>query len=356
MKKIRILLILLLITNIVTSCKKEVIEDPLPVQDPVFYATGSVGDESFSAEAGNDNFYMETYGKVVRGVNFYAGKLSDNNFELEIGIYNGNLDYANIPASDGIPDMLNFAMMPTEPLAILSKDLLPNYMFIERIIWSLNGEYAGVDNVSITNPGKYNVCAAVKFVDGTEANLCNEMILGYTKHATGQIRHFLSQSGNLQVWVEADQVAISSVKWFIDGVFEADIMKLQKSIDANNHKITAEITFVNGVKRIKSILIDGSLSGKFIDDFSVFEVGSNLVNWDYNAQITLIKDGKEYTSILAPNESAEVEITDAVLYGKNSAGNLVYKISGNISCFLKEMGSGKIVPFNCTTTFGVEIK
>lgn len=337
------------------SCQKEQIKEPIQDQDPVFYISGTLGEENIDAHAGDGNFFMQTYTESVNGVKFFAGKLTDGNFEMELGIHDGNLDLAVSTPLVALANDINFAAQPTEAITILSKDLLPNSMLIQRIKWMINGALAGIDEVAITAPGKYNVCADVTFTDGTSSTLCNEIMIGYTKHATCQVRQFLSNNGNLQVWLEENQVPVYSVKWYLDNQFVGDQMKLYSVINNQSHTVKAEIVFENGTKRTQSIVVDGSLSGKFIDDFTVFEDNATSVSWDYKAQIEIKKDGREYTSVLAPNESSTLEITDIEYFGKNSAGKPVFKLSCNINCMMLELSTSKLVPLNCSTVFGVEI-
>lgn len=354
MKTIYTYLILIGLSTIGVSCKKEKIEEPLPEQQAVFMSQGTIGAEFFSIKAGENNFYMHTFTEQVNGVSLFSGKLSDGDFELQMSIYDGFIDLPSANNQD-LPENIQFAMTSLEPLAVLSKDLLPNAAFIQQIKWFVNGTYAGLNNVEIIEPGVYNVCAEVTFNDSSISNLCNEMILGYIKHATCKVRHLLSQNGSLQTWIEEDLVPISSIKWFVDGEFVSDDLKLMTTIDSLNHKVLAEVTFTNGVKRTKAILIDGSLSGKFIDDFSTFEVNSNPSNWDFKVVISLKKDGKVYVSNLAPNQSSTLHITNITYFGQNSAGKMVFKIQAEVSCSLKEVGTGEVLPFNCATVFGLEI-
>lgn len=344
------------LSALITSCHKEKVEEPPVASSPIFKAEGTLGTESFAIAAGEDNFYMNTFSDVVNGVDFFSGNLTDGSFELEMGIYDGNLDISSSNFSEDLPENIGFATNPTQPLAILSKSLLPNEMMIQQIDWFVNGVYEGSNTVEIMLPGKYNICAKVSFNDGSEETLCNEMILGYTKHATCQLRHFLSQGGAFQAWVDEYSVPLSSVKWFIDGNYASDNFKLITNLDQYSHIITAEINFENGVKRTKSMLIDGSLNGKFIDDFTVFENAGSIVNWDFDVSISLKKNGKQYISSNVSNETAQLTITDVDFYGTNSAGKAVFKISANVICNLKEAGTGEVLPFTCSTTFGLQVE
>ena len=338
-----------------SSCKKEVVDEPLAETTPVFRADGAIGGNSFSMIAGKNNFFMNTMSSTIDGVDFFFGSLSDGITELEMGIYDGKIDFTGSSLPQDLPEYGSVAMNPSQPLVFLSKDLFPNKMLIEEIKWYVDDLFVGVNSISLNKPGKFNVCAVVTFNDGSSSTLCNEMIVGFSKNAIGQVRHLLTPNGNLQTWIEEDQVPVQSVKWFIDGVFVVDAIQLEQSIDDEDHLVTAEINFSNGVKRIKSVLIDGSNNGYFIDDFSFFENNSNTIHWDFNTSISLKINGKQYLSKTAPNQTSTVHVTDIVYYGKNASGKAVFKISADVTCNLKEVGTNVILPFNCSTVFGVEI-
>lgn len=341
---------------LIASCKKEVVEDPVVGNEPVFKASGSIGEEDFSVSAGVNSFYMHTTSSKINGVDYFSGSLSDGSFELEMGIFNGNIDLPAAQFVQNLPSDLSFAFNATMPLANFSKDLLPNSSLIQEIKWYIDGIFAGIDNVVIEAPGKYDVRADVTFTDGTEGTVSNEMILGYTKHATCQLRQFLTPNGSLQVWIDENDIPVSSVKWYINDVFQNSDIKLHSTIDQESYRVKAEITFQNGVVRTKSILVDGSLEGKFIDDFSVFENSSSTIHQDFNVVLALKKDGKEYQSITTNNQSATVNITNIEYFGTNNAGKAVVKITANINCMLKELTTSEVLPFNCQTVFGVEIE
>jgi len=353
-RKFTTVLFLALIVSI-SSCKKEIVDEPLAETVPVFRADGAIGGDSFSMIAGKNNFFMNTMSSNIDGVDFFFGSLSDGVTELEMGIYDGKIDLTGSSVIQDLPEYVSIAMNPSQPLVFLSKDLFPNKMLIEEIKWYVDDLFVGVNSIALYKPGKFNVCAVVTFNNGSSSTLCNEMIVGFSKNAIGQVRHLLTPNGNLQTWIEEGQVPVQSVKWFVDGVFVIDAIKLGQSINEESHLVTAEINFTNGVKRTKSVLIDGSNNGYFIDDFSFFENNSGSVNWDFNTSISLKINGKQYLSKTAPNQTSTVHVTDVVYYGKNSSGKAVFKISANVLCNLKEVGTNVILPFNCSTVFGVEI-
>ena len=338
------------------ACKKKEIEDPSPDSGPIFTATGTLGNETFLLEAGNDNVFMNTSINMSNGVKVYSGKLGNEEMEIEIGFHESNIDL-EVPFSiQNFPTSLKFATLPSQTLAFLSKDLLPNSMFIEEVKWFINGVFSGVNDVEIIEPGKYNVCAEVKFNDGSEATLCNEMILGFAVNASCKIRHILQSNGNLKVWLDAYSTPVDHILWYVDDVLVGENENLETNIDDQNHLVSAEIFYTNGAHRKKSILVDGSLSGKLIDDFSVFENGSvSQVKWDNSVILKMKKDGLVYSSAGADNTMSSIQILNLSYYGKNSAGMDVYKCAASVNVNVREGQAGETLPLNFTTTFGFEM-
>lgn len=354
--KYNIILLLFSAVVLLGACKKKEIEDPSTNSSPIFTATGTLGSESFLIEAGNDNVFMNTFVNMSNGVKVYSGKLGNEEMEIEIGLHEGNIDL-EVPFNiQNFPASLTFAALPSQPLAFLSKDLLPNSMFIEEVRWYIDGAFSGVNDVEIIEPGKYNVCAEVEFNDGSEATLCNEMILGFAVNASCKMRHVLQSNGNLKVWMDAYSTPIDHILWYVDETLVGESSNLETNIDNENHLISAEIFYTNGAHRKKSILVDGSLSGKLIDDFSVFENGSvSQTKWDNSVILNVKKNGLTYSSAGADNSESSIQMISLSYYGKNSMGKDVYKCVASVSVNVREGQSGAILPLDFTTTFGLEM-
>jgi hypothetical protein len=181
------------------------------------------------------------------------------------------------------------------------------------------------------------------------------MIVGYQKHAGCVLRQLVAPNGELQSWVDVGDVPVSSIRWFLDGQHMTDGPKLITMLDPSLHSVRAEITYANGVKRFKTVLADGGNEGRFLDDFSVHENSTPNYFRDFNAVIEFDKDGKHYSSVNTGNNSSSVEIADVAYFGKNASGKSVFKITANINCNLKESISGQVLPFTCSTVFGVQV-
>ena len=344
---------LLFVFAIAAGCKKEVQNLP-PSNDPVFRVSGTFGTEAVQVTAGQDGAYMNTWVDNVKGVNCYKGKLCDSDFEIELGIYAGDIDIAGFaPAHITNATQFQWACLSSEPLVRLSKDSLTNSSLIDNIKWFIDGVQAGVNDLNIYRPGKYEICALVKFTDQTQSNVCNELIVGYEKNAAFRIQHFLGQNSVLKSWVEVEAGEIASVKWISDGEYIGEGQNLGTILNQEQHIIEAEVAFTNGTKRNRSILIDGSLSGKYIDDFARLE-RNNIINWDYKAILKIRKNGVDYSSLNAQNDTQSITISSISYFGKNTVGHPVYILKGKLKANVKSL-SNMVIPVDLDISFGIVV-
>jgi hypothetical protein len=338
-----------------SSCKKTEIED-LPVgNSPVFKAEGMLNGEYFSLIAGEDDVIMETFTEKINGVNKYTGAIGNEKTSLEFGIYDGDIDQLNESVLNiGATEF--WAVNPHEPLTTLSKFFFSNASSIQEIDWYLNGVFAGLNQVEIFLPGKYNVCANVTFFDGSQANLCNEIIIGYRRNENFQLYHTINSSGKLTAWIDPFQGEVENVSWELDNQLIGTSNTISYMIPSGGHKLKTTVNFADGTQRIKSVHLDGTLEQKFIDDFTVFEIKENSIQpWDYNILIRFKENGIIYRSDLVENLDSSIEIEKVEYYGLNNAGNKVYKLTANILANLKSASNiQKEISFK--TEFGIEIK
>ena len=341
------------------ACKKKEIEIP-EANDPVFRADGTFNEESFSLVAGDNNAYMFTMTESVNNVNVFSGKLSDGLFSVELGIYDGKIDNPGSLAMTEIPNFTSvFSRMSTQCLMVLSKDLLPENDNIQQIEWFIDGVSEGFGDVEIYEPGKYVVKAQIIFNDSTTTSVTNEVIVGYNRTANCEIYFNIDTAGNLI----ANPVNINPafpvefVNWFVDGVqFTQNGGFLQHIVTLAPHKIKAEVHFAEGYVRTKEFFIDPLFPIHNVHDFTAFENAAiSTIPQDFNVRLKVEKNGKVYLSETADNTNSTLEITGVAYYGKNSNGKDVYKISGNVSANVREMGSLKTYPMTFSVIFGVEI-
>lgn len=344
-----------LVIMVFSSCVKDDINLP-ESNDPVFTLTGSLGNEQLDIVAGDDGFYMNTYTDVSHGVNVFSGMLSDGNSSVEIGIYDGNLDQNNVTTVGVIKQSNDWAWSVGQDLVIFSKGMFPNHHMINQITWTIDGAFAGTNTVKISEPGVYNVCAHVLFNDGTSGILCNDIIVGFVRNANFRMRHYASQSGELNLWLDEVQGTLSTISWYIDGELVSKSQEYSGNISSDQHLVTVEVNFTNGTQRIKSMVVDGTVSGHFIDDFTGFEQCiQNVVKRDYNWKINARWNGINYSSVYADNSNSTITVNDMTYYGLNSNGKKVYKLDVTVDGKVRRIGTTADESITFNTVFGLEL-
>lgn len=342
---------------LISSCDKHSIDLPQS-NDPVFKANGTIDTDEFELVAGNDNAFMFTTMQTENNVSVFSGELSNGDLSIEMDIYDGLLDIPNHSVINSLPEEHVFSRILTSPIAVLSKDEFPNADVISHVSWIVDGGAPVLNYLEITEPGKYQVCAEIVFWDGSSNMLCSELILGYKRHANFHIKHFLNQSGSLTAYVEDPQVAIERIRWYIDDEFVSDDSQLLfTGLSQDNHILRAEVLFMNGVKRSKNMIVDGSLSGKFIDDLTFFETGTlALINRDFNVRVKLTENGTVYSSDRINNSLNTVTFDNISYYGKDASGNDVYKVKAHVDVNVTDVqGVNGSRELSFDTTFGIAI-
>lgn len=340
---------------LITSCKKHTVEIPQS-NDPVFRADGSFDGEAFSLVAGDDSAYMYTMLLEDNGVDLFTGKLSNGNFSIELGVYNGLVDFPTHQIISEFPEVFNFSFSSSVPLLILNREMFANADLINEVIWYVDGDLAGINMVEINEPGVYQVTAIITFADSSINTLSSELIVGYERHADFQIKHYLNQNGVLSAWIDAPSVPTEKVEWYLNDSLISSLSNMGAILDHVNYNLRADVYFENRVVRSKSMIIDGSLSGKFIDDLSIFEMNIlTLQNQDFNIRLKVDKDNEIYSSACANNSSNNVQITTIDYFGNNAEGQDVYKIGVHIVANLATHLGGDVHQIDFDTVFGVVI-
>lgn len=353
----KIVSIFVIVSYMVSSCSKDQLEIP-EENEPVFTVSGTFGDNPLSLTAGDNGAYMYTNTSIINGVNLYGGYISDGATTIELGVFDGSIDIPNhIPEIEIANLSPLFAQFQYQPMAELNKYAFSNQSYIAEIEWFANGQLIGINEADINEPGKYEICAHITYLDLTSDTLCNELILGYQRSGNFQINHSAASG-----YLNADISLIggigtpTEIKWYLDGAYLTNLNILQTSVGNGSHLLTAEVTFANGVKRVKNCLVNAVNQAKNIEDFTVFELQNNgSYKQDYRLVLKITKDGQEYVSDHADNDNSTVEITDVSYFGKNAAGKDVYKVVANISANVKAIGTMKHIPVTLSTAFGIEI-
>ncbi|NRA13067.1 MAG: hypothetical protein HRT57_14045 [Crocinitomicaceae bacterium] len=338
------------------SCGKDVIELP-ESNDPVFTLNGTLAGIEFNLIAGDDNAFMHTGTEMVNGVNLFKGELGDGNFSLELGIFDGMVDRPGHITVEELQNIVpTFASRSNEPLLVLSKYKLGSNQAIESVDWYINNEFAGLDEVEIDEPGKYAVCAFITFTNGDFNQLCEDIIVGYERSANFTIQYDLV-AGAIEGNILAIDEDVQSVEWFVNDSAVGSNPILNQSIDSESTRLKAIVHFANGAVREKAVIIDGQDDFYSAKSFSTMEMSSPYSgsNQDFNIRLKIKLDGKTYLSEYANNENSSLFITDVELYGPNSEGNDVYKVSGIVNAVVMEEVSQKMISVTFVTVFGVEI-
>lgn len=352
-----IALIALMVVSL-SSCKKGQIEIP-EENDPVFTIEGTLGSETISLIAGDNNAFMFTSTKMENGVRLFSGEISDGSTSIEMSIFDGKLDMPDhLPEIDLASAVLRFAKRSGDPLVVLSKEGLNQNQNISSIVWYINGTSTYAEEAPIYEPGKYDVCALVKFYGSTQAQqLCDEIIIGYERSANCYI-NFTIANNILGANIVSTGAGIVSVSWMLDGVpFGNNTQLLEESIDSNAHTLTAKVTFDNGVVREKSCIVNGGNPLQSVHDFSIFEItsGSNFTNQDYHVKLKVRHANHVYKTVLANNENSSISLLGIEYYGKNADNKDVYKATVQIQAIVMDVVTEKLLPINFTATLGIEV-
>jgi hypothetical protein len=338
-----------------SSCKKIEVEEPVQQGSPIFTVDTQLGDDKFVLSAGNDGCELNVGSEYVNGVQCFTGTLSDGESEISLAVMDGKLDLPMFEFQSGLTDNLPYLFEKDKTLAELSLDHFPNAKNIQQIKWFVDGVFYGLNDLKITEPGVYSTCALVTFLDGSYESVCNELIIGYKKSAVAILENYVDMSGYLHAWIDADLIDVASVKWSLDDVVVCNEEILLHQLSPKTHKITAEITFANGAKRKRTVLVDGACKGNFLNDFTCAESLISSSNNDFNVRIDVKWNGSVYSSKLVQNDSGKFQITDMKYYGKDAKGNKIYKIDALINCMLSTK-EGNQIPFSGKLSMGIPVK
>lgn len=337
------------------SCKKELEEIP-ESNSPIFYVSGTIGANTIDVKVDESTANFESNTEDVNGVRFFNGTLISSDFELEIGLFDGNLDQSSLSLNDlkNLPQ-LSFMQASSADLFYANKYYFNNPQFISCIEWFVNDSYYSTNTIAINQAGRYTICAKVTYLDQSQNTICNDVILGYKKNAVFSLEYELEPNNNLYAWIYEDNQTVSSISWFIDGQYECDCLYLNKQIDNQVHEIKAEISFQNGTKRTRTILVDGDNDEKSIIDFAFLENLSDLKN-DYKAKIKYKEGGIVYSSDVVANTGGKFELKEISYVGKDANANDVYCVKGNVQASVKSLTNNETKSINLDVSWGLILK
>lgn len=346
----------LLLPVFAASCKKEIIPPPSP-NDPVFKAEGTFGGTSFTLNAGDDGALMTPDVEKINNIDFYKGTLGNGDLKLELGIFSGNVDMpeATTPDFSNITQ-INFAQQSYQPLVTLCRDSMPNRDLISQVNWYVNGIPTAINTLKIYNAGKYEICAHVLFNDGTLKMLCNEVVAGFRSNADFNLNFFIGQDLKFKGWIGgSSNSTIESASWYQDDVLMNEGTSLGFDVSPGLHTIKVVAVFTNGVRKTHSVVIDGDLSGKYIDDFTK-NIQSSALELDYTAKIKLTRNGSVYVSETIANNNNKIIVEEITYHGINSSGFPVYILKGKLNANLRNTSSLEVLPLQLNVSIGLAVK
>jgi hypothetical protein len=346
---------LLFLSIVLLSCKKELDEIP-ESNSPIFSISGHIDETSIDEVVDENRANFVSNFDNVNGVRFFKGTMINTDYELEIGFFDGNLDKSSLSLNDlkNLPQLF-FMNQTSSDLFYANKYYFNNPQYISTIEWFVDNIYYSSNTISIKNPGRYTICAKVTYTDQTQTTICNDLILGYKKNAVFSLEYDLDPNNNLLAWIYEDNSPISSVVWYIDGVFECDCLYLNKQLDDQIHEIKAEISFQNGTKRNRTILVDGNENKHSLIDFAFLENLSDITN-DYKSKVTYRENGIEFRSDVITNSQNKFQLNDIFYVGKDENQNDVYCLKGNIQALLKSLSTNETKSINLDVSWGVILK
>lgn len=332
-----------------SSCQKDDMPEVVQSNDPVFTIKGKIGQEEVNIVAGDDNQYMYTGFDIRNRVDLFYGDISNENSSFKLTVHDGNLDNDKLALITNKPSF-GFTRSAVQPTFEFAIDSFANSVKIGGIDWFVNGQFYSSNSITLYEHGIFDICAEVTFIDGETKTLCNEVILGYKKHAIGEPVHIVTNTGRLRVYNNT-VFPMESISWYIDGQYISDALELSTTDYSGIVTVTAEITYGNGSTRTKSIVVDFDLQGRFIQDFSAMENINPLDN-DYTLDMRFDINGEIWVSDIPENDTAHFEVNKYEAYKDNVDGIPVSIANGTINCYLKRLSDGMLREAELEMTFG----
>ncbi|MGB0933301.1 MAG: hypothetical protein ACPGU5_03405 [Lishizhenia sp.] len=336
--------ILFLTSFLFFSCKKEELPEIINSTTPVYSALVTINGDSIEFNAGDDGYVMTTNTSESNLVSFLGGSISNENTSFSIQISNGNLDKIETSNYSGL-ETAPFYISDDIEVFKFEKSDFENHLRISEINWYVNDIFYSIDDIVLTEPGLYKVCAFVTFTDGSANVLCNDVIVGYKKNAIGELQYIVGLDGKIQAWISSD-TEIDNIKWYLNETLtstENELITIANS--SNSTRIKAEITYVNGVKRTKQLLADLNQTGKYIQDFSRHEIEYTRNN-DFGFIVNFSLNGESYTTNITENDTSIVTIESIKQGTPNLDGEATFKIHASSECFAKNNVTGEIQPIS----------
>ncbi|HLW30296.1 MAG TPA: hypothetical protein VKX29_05515 [Brumimicrobium sp.] len=297
LKQLTYNLILLGLTTLSFGCSKKDLPEVPYENSPIFNVVGTINTTPFEIHAGKNDAYMHTGLEDLNGVDQFTGKLSNGKTSIDIRLFNTNTD---IPSLYGyFVEKESYTISPkygTSTLLKISKEDFSNSEEIKNIVWTIDNEKQTSSSLFIFEPGKYNVCAELYFLNGESAQTCNTIIVGYRSNANYSLDWSINQNSGINAFIKAPNNTISKIKWFVNDVFQSDSSYFNSSNTPEKFKLRAEVHFQNGVISSRETFINTIMHGFSVQDFTIIGQKSSII-WDSSVAFTIEHEGQTYESI-----------------------------------------------------------
>ena len=353
MKKLLYIFSLLLLF----SCKKEKLPELPNSNSPIFTIEGTIDGQTISVNAGQDNYFMHSEEFEFHNVTQRKGRLSNEENTFEITLSDGIVDVPNSTFDLSSVSHLAITEMPSTPLLYLDKSDLANGEFIEHITWMVDGEiYTSQGPLVIYEPGIYDICADVTFIDQSEATSCSEVILGYDKNAKGALKFILGQNNTLLAFFDTPEYEIDHVDWYInDSLISTDKVNLSVPMTMNECNLKGIVYYSNGVIRTRTAYINKLNTEYYIQDLTAFENQSSI-SWDFKLHLDILLNGQHYQGVESTTNSTQLQVISVQEYGHNVNGDKVLLVKGILNAPLFHLESESLVNASLTLSFALPYK
>lgn len=340
---------------VLVSCKKEIVEIP-ESNDPLFQVSGTIGNDSIHYIAGDNDATFSNYASDINGVTFFAGKFTQGDSEIELGLFKGGNDLQDLALNDILQkSAFNFAAQPSGALFEISREDFQNQANIKAIKWYVDGEYSGMSSLKIYDPGQYSICAQITYENKYTTEICNDILVGYERNADFSLEFSINPENRLNSWISVNNTTVSEIKWYLNNQLVSQDEYLSMVLSNTLHQLKAEITFANGSKRTRTVVVDGTQSACSIEDFGKREQLGNL-SWDYKLKMSIQDQENSYSSLNVDNEESSLQVTSITYYGLDKKGNPVYIVSGILNSKVKSKTTNEILDVRLNISWGLGLK
>lgn len=351
----KLLTITLLGLTLLAGCKKE--EFDLPEESisetPIFSVKGTIGETPVDMVAGVDGAYMETSVKLFNGIEFFTGKMLKDSQAFTLSVSNGQIGLT--PAFPmAIPSSVLFAY-PLQTWMTASHQALPNADKIQSINFTVNGVSLG-NYLSISSPGFHNICADIVFYDGSTHTVCNKVLLGYKDYGGFVVGQSMQAGNSTNLWLETASTPVQSVKWFVNDQLYSENQEIVVAPGNGVVQVKAVVTFVNGLVREHTVLVDTDGEGRIFPDFESFKTAVEEVYYhDFRISVTFQDDLNALSGYATADLPGEFIVNSVSLFNEKLNGNKVYKVVGTINGKMYDSITGDLLPSHLEVTFALEM-